>query len=50
MTYTCYLCKKTFDNEGELPELDNNQVLLCADCGDIVHRLTGETEELEVGE
>lgn len=47
MKYTCYLCKKEFENEGELPELDEDHVLLCSECGDIVHRFVGGVEEVD---
>ena len=39
--FTCTVCRKTFEVEGELPEVVGDEVLLCEGCATTVYRLTG---------
>lgn len=39
--YTCFVCRKTFEVEDDLPDTKEDEVLLCESCSETVFRLTG---------
>jgi len=48
--YTCYICRKKKELSGEITTvLDEDEVLICTDCSEVVERLTGVAgREIEV--
>ena len=43
--YTCFVCREEFETDEEIPEVSEDQALLCQGCSETVFRLTGISGE-----